>query len=161
MKTAARLAVAAFLVLFAWKGADLSMSWPQLPRTKVVAPKPGKDLLLWADPVRPILPKMLPEDRRYLSAFYDATAFVLMNDGDREKPIIGTSDQFVVFHGGSLRLAVEKAKVGRYPGLGEAIDQTFLNAMGADQKKLDADARGRLVAACGVLSWTFGIHGDE
>jgi hypothetical protein len=33
-------------------------------------------------------------------------------------------------------------------------------ANGADIKTLDADARGKMVAACGVLSWTFTIHGE-
>lgn len=157
MKVPVRYAVAGLLLLFAWKGADLSLPWPPSPHEEVVAPQPGPELLALAAPLKPILPKMLPADRKYLAGFYDACAYILLKDGDRPVPIVGTTDQFVAFHGGSLRLAIEKAKVGQYPGLGEAIDQTFVNAMGADPKKLDAEARGRLVAACGVLSWAFGI----
>lgn len=153
----ARFAVAAVLLLFAWKGADISMSWPPKVTEDIVAPKPGPELLALAEPLRPILPKMLPSDRKYLANFYEACAFVLLKDGDRDQPIIGTTDQFVAFHAGSLRLAVEKAKVGKYPGLGEAIDQTFVNANGADPKKIDAALRGRLIAACGVLSWAFNV----
>lgn len=157
MKTYLGVAVAAVLVLFAWKGADLSMLWPPQPTEDIVAPQPGPELLALASPLKPILPKMLPSDRRYLANFYEACAYIVLKDGDRPAPIIGTSDQFVVFHAGSLRLAIEKAKVGQYPGLGEAIDQTFVNALGADPKKLDAEVRRRLVAACGVLSWAFNI----
>lgn len=154
----ARFAVAAVLLVFAWKGADISMYWPPAQTDDgIVAPKPGADLLAFAEPLRPILPKMLPSDRKYLANFYEACAFVLLKDGERDQPIIGTTDQFVAFHAGSLRLAVEKAKVGKYPGLGEAIDQTFVNANGADARKIDAAMRNRLVAICGVLSWAFNV----
>ena len=156
-KKVAGVAVAAVLVLFSWKGADLSMPWPPQQREDIVAPKPSPELLAFAAPLKPILPKMLPSDRKYLANFYEALAFVLLQDGERDQPIIGTTEQFVALHAGSLRLAIEKAKVGKYAGLGEVIDQTFLSAMGADQKKVDKDARGRLIAACGVLSWVFNI----
>ena len=156
----ARYIVAGVLLLFAWKGADVSLVWPPDYIDDIAAPQPEAAILAWADPLKPILPKMLPADRKYLANFYDACAFVILNDGDREKPIIGTTDQFVTFHAGSLRLAIQKAKVGKYPGLGEAIDQTFVAAMGADPKKLDGEARRRLVAACGVLSWAFSIGHD-
>lgn len=157
MKIPVRYAVAAVLVLFAWKGADLSMLWPPQPTQDIVAPQPGPELLALAEPLKPILPKMLPADRKYLANFYEACAYIVLKDGDRPAPIIGTSDQFVVFHAGSLRLAIEKAKVGKYDGLGEAIDQVFVASLGADPKKLDASARNRIVATCGVLSWAFNI----
>lgn len=157
MKRYMGVAVAAVLVLFAWKGADLSMLWPPKPAEDIVAPQPGPSALALAAPLKPILPTMLPSDRRYLANFYEAVAYVLMKDGDRVVPIIGSTEQFVVFHSGSLRLAIEKSKVGRYPGLAEAIDQTFVNAMGADPRKLDEQSRSRLIASCGVLSWVFNI----
>lgn len=150
-----RLAVAAVLLVFAWKGSEVTFTWPQT--VAVEAPKPPKELLAWAEPMRKVLPTMLPADRKYLANFYDAMATVLVRDGGRELPIIGTSAQFEAFHGGSLRLAIDKAKVGQYPGLDEAIDQTFLNACGADQQKLDKKSRDRLVSACGVLSWVLTI----
>lgn len=157
MKIPARYIVAGVLLMFAWKGADVSLEWPLPGLDNVAAPQPDPAILAWAEPLKPILPKMLPADRKYLANFYDACAYIVLHDGDRDVPIIGTTDQFVIFHSGSLRTAIEKAKVGRYPGLGEAIDQTFVNAMGADPKKLDAASRSRLVAACGVLSWAFRI----
>lgn len=153
----ARFAVAAVLLLFAWKGADISMPWPPKATDDIVAPKPGPELMALAEPLRPILPKMLPGDRKYLANFYEACAFVLMKDGDRDQPIIGTTDQFVTFHAGSLRLAIEKAKVGKYAGLGEALDQVFVQANGADPKKIDSAVRNRLIATCGVLSWVLNI----
>lgn len=161
MKLDARWIVAAVLLFFAWKGSDLSIPWPPAPATDVQAPQPPADLLVWAEPLRPILPKMLPSDRKYLANFYDAMAFVILRDADRDPAIIGSTEQFANFHGGSLRLAIDKANVGKYPGLAEAIDQTFLAALGPEMKPIDKQSRSRLVTACAVLSWTFGIRGNE
>jgi hypothetical protein len=157
MKIEARWIVAAVLLFFAWKGSDISMPWPPAPHESINTPQPSPELIQWAEPLRPILPKMLPKDRQYLAAFYDAMAFVLIRDQKRVPPIIGTTEQFVNFHGGSLRLAIDKANVGKYPGLAEAIDETFINACGAESQKIDEKVGSRLVAACGVLSWSLGI----
>jgi len=157
MNIEARWIVAAVLLFFAWKGSDISMPWPPESKPEVASPQPAPELLVWAEPLRPILPKMLPSDRKYLSAFYEAMAFVLVRDGGRELPIIGSTEQFANFHGGSLRLAIDKANVGKYPGLAEAIDQTFVAACGNEVQKVDAKVNARLVAACGVLAWSFDI----
>ena len=156
-----RYIVAAVLLVFAWKGSELTALWPPAPLQAVDTPKPSADLLKLAEPLKPILPRMLPKDRQYLATLYDAMAYVLMRDGDREKPIIVSNDQFATFHAGTLNLAIDKAAVGKYPGLSEAIDNVYVNALGADVRELDADARRRLIAACGVLSWSFGIGRDE
>jgi hypothetical protein len=87
-------------------------------------------------------------------------AFVLLRDGDRPEPIISDTDKFVAFHAGSLQLAIDRKDVGKYDGLGAAIDEAFVGAVGADAVKVDAAVRARLVAASGVLSWTFSIHGE-
>lgn len=153
--------VAAVLIVFAWKGSELELSWPPAGTSKNdVPPKPAPELLVWADGVGRVLPKMTPPDRRYMATFYEALAFVIMRDGDRESPIISDTDKFVALHAGSLRLAIDRKDVGKYDGLGEAIDETFIKAAGADPKKLDKETRGLIVAACGVLSWTFSIHGE-
>ncbi len=156
-----RYIVAAVLLVFAWKGSELTALWPPAPLTNVDTPKPSPELLKLAAPLKPILPRMLPKDRIYLATLYDAMAYVLMRDGDREKPIISSNDQFAAFHAGTLNLAIDKAAVGKYPGLAEAIDEVYVNALGADVRELDAAARKRLIAACGVLSWSFGIGRDE
>jgi hypothetical protein len=88
-------------------------------------------------------------------------AYVLIRDGEREKPIVGSNDQFAAFHAGTLRLAIDKAAVGKYPGLAEAIDNVFVNAIGADVRELSVEDRRGLIAACGVLSWSFGMGRDE
>lgn len=156
-----RYIVAAILLVFAWKGSDLSLYWPPAPYAEIKTPQPSPELMRWAAPLRSVLPKMLPDDRKYLATFYDAMAFVLIRDGEREMPIVGSTEQFANFHAGSLRLAIDKDNVGKYPGLAEAIDETFVNANGPEVKKIDADTRARLVSACGVLAYSFGIHRDE
>jgi hypothetical protein len=157
-----RYLVAAVLLLFAWKGSSLQIEWPPSPQVAVNTPKPEPALIAWAEPLRPILPKMLPSDRQYLSNFYDGLTYVLIRDSKRNHPILKTTADFEVFHGGSLEAAIDKEAVGRYPGLGEAIDQTFRNALGTDEvKPIEGDTRTRLTAASGVLSWVLGVGRDE
>jgi len=158
----ARYIVAAVLLVFAWRGGELGMKWPPMPQAAAVAKveKPTQDQLAWAADLKTILPKMLPADREYLSAFYDATKFVLTQDGERSTPIIGDTDKFTVFHAGSLQLAIQKKNVGKYPGLDKAIDAVFLNAAGADVKSLDKDTREKLIAACNVLAYAFKVNSD-
>jgi hypothetical protein len=157
----ARFVVAAVLIFFAWKGADLKVLWPPAAVvTPPAVPMPAGDWA-WVAGLKPLLPKMLPADREYMSRFYAALAFVLERDGTRESPIIGTTDQFVAFHGGSLRLAIDKSSVGKYPGLAEAIDQSFIAAAGADPKKITAETRSKLAQCSQLLSGVFAIGRDE
>jgi len=159
----ARHIVAVVLLAFAWRGNELKMQWPTLPKpaAAAAAAKPTAEQLAWAGELKAILPKMLPADRQYLSSFYDATAFIVTQDGARSTPIIGDTDKFTVFHAGSLQLAIEKKNVGKYPGLDKAIDSVFLNASGADVAAIDADKRAKLIAACNVLAWAFRVNGNE
>lgn len=163
MKIQARHLVAAALLYFAWKGFTIDMTWPPAGTDKaVVAPVPAPELLKWAEPLKPILPKMLPSDRAYLSNFYEAMGFVLLRDFDRPDPVIVSTDDFTVFHGGSLATAIDKAKVGVYPGLDAAIDKTLLAALGTDEpKSLTGEEKARLVAACGVLSHALRVGKNE
>lgn len=157
----ARCIVAVVLLVFAWKGSELSTLWPPTPATTVDTPKPSPELLRLAEPLRPILPRMLPKDRAYLASLYDAMAYVVIRDGERDKPIIASTESFANFHAGTLRLAIDKAKVGQYPGLAEAIDQVFVAALGADVRELSRADRDNLIAACGLLSWSFAVKRDE
>lgn len=161
MRLDARYVVVAVLLLFAWKGSSIDLSWPPAPVEQIDVQVPDEPLRSWAEPLRPILPKMTPKDRAYLASFYDAMAFVLMRDAVREEPIVGTTGQFAAFHAGSLRLAIDKANVGKYPGLAEAVDQVFVAAGGPEDARLTGDRRTQITAACGVLSWAFSVGRDE
>jgi hypothetical protein len=155
-----RYAIVGVLLVFAWRGSALQIDWPPAD-TDPTIPKPQPVLLEWSVPVRAIAATMLPKDREYLSNLYDAMAFVIIRDGKRENDaIISTTSKFVTFHAGTLQLAIDKANVGRYPGLGEAIDEVFVLAVGADVRALSEADRTKLVAACNVLAWTFKIHGE-
>lgn len=157
----ARYALVVILLFFSWKGVSLDLSWPPEGGKSHTFVKPDQQYLEWAAGVRPIAAKMLPSDRIYLANMYDAMKFILLRDFDREKPIVATTDDFIAFHSASLRLSIDKQSVGKYPGLAEAIDQTFIAALGADQKRLDKDHEQRLVAACSALSYILEIGRDE
>lgn len=156
----ARWIVAAVILFFAWRGAALNLQWPQPDAPAVRIPQPSAENLAWAEPVRKILPRMSPADRRYLAHFYDATAFVLLRDADRDRPIISDTTKFEAFHAGSLDLAIDRKDVGKYDGLGAAIDEVYLAAAGANVQDVTPEVRAKLVAASGVLAWTFTIHGE-
>lgn len=159
MKT--RLLVAAVILFFAWRGSVSSIHWPPLEAVAGVrCPQPSAENRRWAAPLTTSLSKITPPDRNYLANFYDAMAFVVERDGKQAKPVITDTGKFEAFHGGSLRLAVDREDVGKYPGLGEAIDATIANALGSDAKSLDEATRQRVVDACAVLAWTFTIHGE-
>ena len=156
-----RYVVAVVLLLFAWKGSNISLEWPPAPTPAVVIPRPENVLLEWVQPLKPILPKMLVKDREYLANFYDALTFVLIRDAGRETPIVKTTGDFVAFHAGSLQLAIDKANVGKYAGLGEAIDLAIINALGAEARPLSDEDRVKLTAVCSTLAYAFKVGADE
>jgi len=160
MNTPARLTLVAILLLFSWKGVNVEYPWPPQDVAETLVEKPDAEDIKWASAVRQIAAGMLPADRIYLSSLYEAMRFVISRDAGRSDPILKTTDDFVAFHSSALRLAIDKKKVGKYPGLDAAIDTVFLNAVGADQRAVDADAYDGLMRACGVLAWTFGMGND-
>jgi hypothetical protein len=148
------------LLFFAWRGTTMRMEWP--PAGVVVAQesRPDAKAMKWAADVRKIASKMTPKDRLYLANFYKALGFILRRDADRDQPILGDTTRFEQFHGGSLEAAIDRKDVGKYDGLGAAIDETFIAAAGAGVQQVTPEVREKLLAACSVLSWTFAIHGE-
>jgi bifunctional ADP-heptose synthase (sugar kinase/adenylyltransferase) len=154
----ARWFVVALLLFFSWKDSIHSIKWPPVGLRTDSLPAPPAELIAEASGVAKIAAKMLPEDRQHLSAFYDAMAFILANDGERAEPIVSTTAKFAALHAGSLNLAIQKKKVGAYPGLDKAIDAALMKIAGDDESAVDAEKRKKLIAACGVLSWVLAIH---
>jgi len=155
-----RHVVAIVLLVFAWKGSSLRMSWPLAERGTVIIKTPGEAAKRWVEPLRGKVSGMLPADRQYLANFYDAMQFIVSRDAKRDPGIMATNADFATFHAGSLKSAIDREDVGKYPGLGTAIDEVFVNALGADIKPLDAAGYERLEQACGALAWTFAVNGD-
>ena len=150
MRIPARLIVAAVLVLFAWWDASIAVLVPPTG-----GPAPSQEVRALAAPVD--ASKMLPHDRQYMSAFYEALCYVLERDG----ALIGTTEQFARFHAGSLQLSIDKKAVGKYAGLGESVDEVFVGAAGADVQTVTTEVRGKIADACRALAWKFAVHGDE
>jgi len=155
-----RYVVAAVLLLFAWKGSTIDLKWPPQPAVSVVVPQPPPEILAWVEPLRPVLPRMTQKDRAYLSSLYDAMTFVLARDAARQTPIITTTEEFIRFHVGTLRLAIDQRDVGKYDGLAQAIDRTIASAIGDDVRSLTGDDRTKLMAACSALSYAFKVNGE-
>lgn len=158
MNRLVRCLLVAVLLAFAWKDSIQKIAWPPPGVDTAVAPRPPAELLEEASEVAKLVPNILPSDRRHLAAFYDALMFVLARDGERAEPVISSTAKFAALHAGSLNLAIEKKKVGRYPGLDKAIDKALMRIAGDDEGPVDEKRRGKLLAACGTLSWIFSIH---
>jgi hypothetical protein len=160
MNVKLRFIVVAFLLFFAWKGSVLDFEWPITTKANRSIPKPGPEALRFAAPLQGVLPRMTHIDRIYLSNFYDALAYIVFRDSQRDKPLITDTEKFAAFHAGSLQLAIDRKDVGKYDGLGDAIDQVFAAAVGPEIKQMTPEVRDKIVGACGVLAWTLGINGD-
>lgn len=152
-----RLLVAAAVLWFMWKGAATDIQWPTPGGSDVIA-KPDAAFLKYVQGVE--VAGILPVDRVYLSQFYDALSWVMVRDGLRDRPVVVDTDKFATFHAGSLQLAIDRNKVGKYPGLGKAIDDAFKAAAGDEVVVIDEDKRAMLVAVCNALAWRFAIHGE-
>lgn len=138
------------MLLFCWKGAAVRYEWTGGASVR----KPSKVVREWVRPVRPWLRRMLPVDRQYLTAFYEAAAFVLSSDGDRDEPILATTADFLVFHAGSLDLAVADGRLAFCPALCEA----FVAAVGPECLDVTRTVRRRLVACCKALAYTLRVN---
>lgn len=178
MSASARVAIVTIVLLFLWRDKVGTLVHPTDVPPVPAAVAPGVVEKAWVADLKPA--GILPGDRLYYSAFYDALGAVLAADGERDVQVIDTTEKFRRFHSGSLDLAIEKAKVGKYPGLGEAIDKAFAMATSnvdpqglrtpADVEKAAADGltprpmtralRDRLRTACVALSWKFAINGE-
>lgn len=146
------------LLFFSWRGAALKIEWPAESAQPLRLERPA-DLQLAGD-VQKIAARMTPKDRAYMAHFYDALGWVLNRDGERDKSIITDTNKFEMFHSQSLDMAIDRKDVGKYDGLGAAIDQTFISSAGADSQNVTPAVREKLLKACSVLAWTFQIHGE-
>lgn len=159
-----RIVVAGVLLWFAWRGSEVEFPWPNVENPKevqVVVPRPPTEILDLCGGVADKTKTMLPYDREYLSSFYIAMGVILQRDADRVDPVIKTTDQWVAFHAGSLQLAIDKKKVGKYEGLGEAVDLVFMEAIGADARKLSKTDLEKLSKVSAAISYVFKAGEDE
>ena len=154
--TAMRLIMSAVLLYFAWGGGSIEIEWPIPGSADAIVPtKQEKE---WVEPLVSFAPKLLPADRIYLSALYDAMAGVVERDGRRDEPILDTTEKFAFFHKQTLNFAIDKKDVGKVPGLGEAIDEVFVNAAGVEVAPITGQKRIDLENACNAISWVFRIN---
>jgi hypothetical protein len=160
MNARVRVVVGVILLVFAWRGASISVLWPDAGTAATQPQQPSAVEAKWTSEVQKLLPRIAPGDRAYLSRFYSALEFVIQRDGASKSPVMTNTDKFAAFHGGSLRLAIDRKDVGKYQGLGEAIDQAFVAANGPDVVDIDASARENLAAACNALAWAFLVRGE-
>lgn len=150
--------MSAVLLYFAWGGSSIKLEWPVPGSIDAVAPTAKEQK--WLEQLTPVVPKLLPSDRIYLSALYDAMAGVIERDGRRDDPVISTTEKFAFFHKQTLGFAINKKDVGKVDGLGEAIDSVFVEAAGAEISPMTGQKRIEIENACNAISWSFRINGE-
>ena len=170
-----RNVVVAVILLFAWRGHIDKLVHPtDVPKVVDVVVDPTAKA--WVDGVK--VDGILPADRDYYARYFDALGWILVKDGERDSSMLDTNEKLRRFNAGSLDAAIEKASVGKYPGLGESLDRAFaLACAGADPAVLsDPDAlakaitdgqtprpmtkamRERFLAVCQALVWKLTIN---
>lgn len=116
----------------------------------VAPPKP--------DVPRPTIDVVIPEvqdDRKaVLADFYLALGEIVLSDGLSEDPLVSDTEAFSRLHAAALRFAVDRKDVGTVPGLAEAIDKAFFDALGDEVKPLDAGVRAKLAEVCSAIAWS-------
>lgn len=96
---------------------------------------------------------LLPNDRVYLSLFYDYLAQMVQKDATRKNPVFETMDNFAALHCRSL-----SASPAAYcPRLMASIDIALVGFLGLGAEMNHA----AVFAACRALAWRFAIHGDD
>lgn len=167
----------AVVLWFLWADRVGTLKYPdQVPQVEPIAApdEAGKALVAGIK-----VDGILPADRIYYAGFYNSLDAVLLNDSKNDPRTLDTTEKFRRFHTGSLDFAIEKEKVGKYPGLGEGIDRAFtLAAAGVDPRNLTPEDEAkamtdgltprpmtnamsdRLRAAARAIAWKFNINGE-
>lgn len=99
--------------------------------------------------------RLLPDDRIYLSLFYDQLAKMTREDWFRKKPVFATLGHFAALHGRSLAASPVFAD----DRLLASIDEGLVWLMGAAAYKPMNHALA--ISACQALAWRFAIHADD
>jgi hypothetical protein len=83
-------------------------------------------------------------------------AVVLERAAEKSVRVTETTDLFEGWHAAATDLAVDMDEVGKYPGLGEAIDAVFLKAVGDESRKMTDLDKKKLARAARAIAWTIG-----
>ena len=108
-------------------------------------------------PPTPVAPEVNPSgvlagvsraDAAVLREFYAAMADIVVRDGKAENPVSKTVFDLRARHKNALSMAfVATALVGKYPGLGDRLDQYLLQAVGNKDLPLTPDLRAAAAKA--------------
>lgn len=153
-----RWMVAAAVLFFSFGGQSYLVQPTTVDAKSFPLPEGGRP---WVQDLKPLLPKMTLADRHYLRDIYTAMAIVLDRDARNDPPSIDTTGRFAKMHSMTLGLAIDLEKVGKTPGLGEAIDKSFERAAGLDDTRIDEAKRKQLTDACRAIAWAFNINSNE
>lgn len=82
-------------------------------------------------------------DAKQIQAFYSALGDIVVRDGSQAQPLIPSVFALRELHRKALVLAfVNTQMVGKYPSLGQALDDYLLSAVGDTDIPLTPDLRG-------------------
>lgn len=112
-----------------------------LPKAPVVTPKPEG-----------ILAGVSSADSRNIKDFYSAMADIVVRDGAASTPICTSTFDLRNRHKNALQMAfINTGMVGKYPGLGDRLDQYLLAAIGDTDVKLTPEIRASAAKAFAAI----------
>lgn len=98
---------------------------------------------------------LMPDDRTYLSLFYDQLGKMTREDWFRKKPVFRTLGHFASLHGRSLAASPVFANNRLLASIDEGLVRLMGAASGNQMNHVLA------ISACQALAWRFAIHADD
>lgn len=111
------------------------------------------DLVIDKPSISVVLPSVQSERRVVLAEFYVSMSEILLDDGLRDPSKLNDTADFAAMHASALGFAIKRKDIGTVPGLGEAIDKAFFDAVGEDVVPLDDSVRSKLAEVCLAIAW--------
>jgi hypothetical protein len=94
-----------------------------------------------------ILTPAAAEDLSRIAGIYDAMKTILTRD---KGELVNTTEKWSLWHTNTLTRAVDTP--GKYPGLDEAIEAVFAQAVGTDDVlPANVETRAKLISACDII----------
>lgn len=152
---AARFVAAAVLAWVAVFGVP-SLPAPSQPSETVAIEKPSEAMLAKVGDVQRILRNANPVDRALWAQVWQKSAITVAGDATDSEVVFTDTRSLRAFEIVAVRIAWRRLGGNaqeKYPGLGEAVERAFADAIGLDVKPVTPEVRQAYIGLCNALAW--------